>query len=124
MFSDADLIHVYTRVQAIEDGQLIDVSAAARKVGIKFPVALTVAVWSQCVEVPPRRKCLEDESARLRDVLWMLMSSIRRASNTRQIEYTLRCSTRAGSRRVTLKAMCGPGDDAEPVITVMQPGED
>ena len=25
---------------------------------------------------------------------------------------------------VTLKAICGPGDDAEPVITIMLPGED
>jgi hypothetical protein len=25
---------------------------------------------------------------------------------------------------VRLKALCGPGDDGEPVITVMMPGED
>jgi hypothetical protein len=25
---------------------------------------------------------------------------------------------------VTLKALCGPGDDAEPVITIMLPDED
>jgi hypothetical protein len=25
---------------------------------------------------------------------------------------------------VTLKALCGPGDDAEPVITIMLPEED
>jgi hypothetical protein len=26
--------------------------------------------------------------------------------------------------KVTLKALCGPGDDAEPVITIMLPHED
>jgi hypothetical protein len=41
MFDDADLIHRYTRADALRDGVLIDVSAAAREAGIRFPVALT-----------------------------------------------------------------------------------
>jgi hypothetical protein len=41
MFEEADLIHRYTRAQAIADGVLIDVSAVARKAGITYPVALT-----------------------------------------------------------------------------------
>jgi len=28
------------------------------------------------------------------------------------------------ARLVTLKALCGPGDDGEPVITIMLPEED
>ena len=36
----------------------------------------------------------------------------------------LRIRQRAGHRLVTLKAVCGPGDDAEPVITIMLPEED
>jgi Family of unknown function (DUF6573) len=53
MFEGADFVHRYTRAQAIEDGVLIDVSATAREAGIRYPVALTSAVWGRCVAVPP-----------------------------------------------------------------------
>src|SRR5262249_26194302 len=45
MFENADLIHRYTRAEAIRDGVLIDVSAVARQAGIRYPVALTRAAW-------------------------------------------------------------------------------
>jgi hypothetical protein len=53
MFDQSDLIHAYSRSQAIEDGVLIDATATAREAGIRYPVALTAAVWERCVEVPP-----------------------------------------------------------------------
>jgi hypothetical protein len=59
VFTDADLIHVYTRAQAIEDGQLVDVSEWARRAGFCIPVAVTRTVWGQCIEVPPRRRRIE-----------------------------------------------------------------
>ena len=43
MFSNDDLIHSYTRAEALADGELIDVSATAREAGIRWPVALTLA---------------------------------------------------------------------------------
>jgi hypothetical protein len=122
LFSEADLISVYTRAQAIEDGQLVDVSADARKAGITFPVALTAAVYAACVAVPPRRTGIEDVAGRLWDVLWMLRLAARRGGS--RIEFTVQCSTRKGRRNVRLKALCGPGDDARPVITVMTVDED
>ena len=39
MFENADLIHRYTRTDAIRDGVLIDVSATAQEVGFRSPVA-------------------------------------------------------------------------------------
>jgi hypothetical protein len=36
MFEDADLIHRYTRADAIRDGVLIDVSAVASEAGIRY----------------------------------------------------------------------------------------
>ena len=35
MFDHADIIHCYTRADAIRDGVLIDVSAVAREAGIR-----------------------------------------------------------------------------------------
>jgi hypothetical protein len=53
MFGNADLIHRYTRADAIRDGVLIDVSTVAREAGIRYPVALIAAAWAKCVAVPP-----------------------------------------------------------------------
>ena len=67
MFENADLIHRYSRADALRDGVFVDVSATAREAGIRFPVALTRAVWERCVSVPPGVLC-QDEAGRLWDV--------------------------------------------------------
>src|SRR5712692_8787925 len=69
-WDDAEVISAYTRTQALEDGVLVDVSETAREAGIKFPVALTAAVWGQYVEVP-EGVTGQDEAGRLWDILWM-----------------------------------------------------
>ena len=124
-----EVISSYSRAQAIEDGVLVDVSALGKEAGIKFPVAMTRAVWAQYVEVPEGVKC-QDEKGRLWDVLFMF----RTATLSRRIkgeigtyELYVRNHNRERLTRkdmVTLKAVCGPGDDAEPVITIMLPDED
>jgi hypothetical protein len=68
MFEEADLIHRYSRADALADGVLIDVSAVAWEAGFKVPVALTAAAWTKCVAVPPGVAC-QDEAGRLWDVL-------------------------------------------------------
>ena len=44
------VISEYTRAQAIDDGVLIDATSQARMMGIQFPVALTCAAWSACID--------------------------------------------------------------------------
>jgi hypothetical protein len=39
MFENLEMIHRYSRADAIRDSVLIDVSAAAREAGIRWPVA-------------------------------------------------------------------------------------
>ena len=124
MFTDADLIHAYTRAQALEDGQLVDVTDNARQVGITVPVAVTAAVFGLCIEVPPSRRRLEDIGGRTHDIVWLPRCAIARKSNGRRVDFSVRCSTRKGIRRIALKALCGPGDAGEPVITVMMVDED
>ena len=50
--------------RAFRDGVLIDVSATAREVGIRYPVALTRGVWERCVAIPPGVVC-QDEAGQL-----------------------------------------------------------
>ena len=122
----AEVISVYTRAQALEDGALVDVSETAKEAGIKFPVALTRAVYGQYVEVPEGVTC-QDESGRLWDILWMFRCGAAKfQGDTLFFKLYVRNHDGELSRRdvVTLKAICGPGDDAEPVITIMLPEED
>lgn len=74
------VISQYTRAQAIADGFLVDVSETAREAGIKFPVALTRAVWDKCVEIPAGVDC-QDERGRLWDVVGLLRWAIRNDGN-------------------------------------------
>ncbi len=58
-------------------GALIGVSATATEAGIRWPVALTCAVWERCVSVPPGVSC-QDEAGPLWDVLFLLCLAIGR----------------------------------------------
>lgn len=119
----AEVIHAYTRADALRDGVLVDVSKVAAEAGITWPVAVTAAVWGRYVRVPPGVEH-QDEAGRLWDVVFMLAM----AARTRPAhELLYRLYVRNDNRRpraVTLKAVCGPGDQGEPVITVMLPEED
>jgi hypothetical protein len=126
MFEEADLIYRYKRAQAIEDGVLIDVSTVARETGITYPVALTSAAWGRCVTVPPGVEC-QDEAGRLWDVLFLLHLAIGRSDGGPEVRFGVHVRDDNRERTpplVRLRAVCGPGDQGEPVITVMLPGED
>ena len=125
MFENAELIHRYTRADAICDGVLIDVSATAREAGIRWPVAITRAAWERCVSVPPGVAC-QDEAGRLWDVLFLLALAARRSDGA-EVRFGVHVRNDHRDRTpplVRLKALCGPGDDGEPVLTVMLPDED
>lgn len=122
-----ELIHRYSRADAIRDGMLIDVSDTARGAGIKYPVAITQAVHQQHVKVPAG-VVGQDESGRLWDVLFMLHVAIKRAPDSEgdTILYTLfvRNSNDDAPQPVKLKAIAHPDDTGGPCITVMLPDED
>ncbi len=126
MANEFELISRYTRADAIADGILVDVTATAKEAGIKYPTAVTQAVFGKYVRVPDGLSD-QDEAGRLWDVLWMLHIAIRQsARNTDALHYTLAVKQfeSAGPVPTSLKALCHPGDEGEPVITVMMPDED
>lgn len=123
-------ISVYTRANALEDGELVDVSEVAKEAGFKWPCAVTRSVWSMVEpseEVRARFGC--DTAGRLWDLLYMAIKAIRSAKeNGSQLLYQVvmpqhpRERTRAAT--YTFKLVIGPGDTPEPVITIMKEGED
>jgi hypothetical protein len=126
MFENADLVHRYTRADALRDGVLIDMSATAREAGFKYPFALTAAAWAKVVAIPPG-VVGQDEAGRLWDVLWMLRVAVARGPGGAVVPFALHVRNDNRERTpplVQLKAVCGPGDQGEPVVTVMLPEED
>ena len=124
-----EVIHVYTRAQAIAD-VLVDVSETAREAGFRVPVAVTSAVWDLIRPTSGEEEACQDEQGRLWDVLCLAFNAIRRSSTSGN-ELLFFCyfiligrPGVSGLRRLTLKLHSGPGDEGEHVITLMLPEED
>ncbi|MCA9028780.1 MAG: hypothetical protein KDA86_26490 [Planctomycetaceae bacterium] len=118
------VIFSYTREQALSDGVLVDVTDLAREAGFRHPTALTSTAWSRYVQVPDGVTC-QDETGRLWDILWMLAIKSRQLGMECETLFQLHVRNKESRMDlVTLKAVCGPGDQGEPVITIMLPEED
>ena len=128
--ADFRIIHTYSRAQAIEDAVLIDVSEMAREAGIKFPVAVTVNLFKTFIEPAPALTSFgQSTEGRLGDVLSVFRFAAKAHSGSSlhfKVSFVTGTATSGSivNRTVTLKALCHPGDDMEPVITIMLPEED
>lgn len=119
-------VSVYTRSQAIDDGYLIDLSETARGMGFKVPVAITSDAFVRCVHLEKEdAKVLGvTESQRVARLLRVLLFKIRTtmsgSENRCSFELTFQ-AVKAGQMiedRAMIEATIGPGDEAEPVITI------
>jgi type I site-specific restriction endonuclease len=127
-----EVISTYSRAQALEDGVLVDAGAMAREIGFRFHVALTEAAWSDCVawtDADSEAQVHQDQTGRLFDVLFMARHAIRSSRNeTNRLMMQLNRVPRDGQSTeavvTTLKLIVGPGDNAEPVITILMTDED
>lgn len=126
----APIISTYTRAQGFADGALIDVSALAREAGVVYPVAITAALSADIDAIPAYLQGVASREGRLWDLVWLLYIAITRAPiDASQIAYELILPVGVDSVEgfeavYPVIAVCGPGDDARPVITLMKLGED
>ncbi|MCA9078893.1 MAG: hypothetical protein KDA93_27975 [Planctomycetaceae bacterium] len=120
-----DLIDAYTRAHALQVGLLIDVTATAKECGIRYQTALSASVWNRYVELPKDHESGQDRDGRLWDLLFFFRTTARQTSGS-TLRYHLFAfdAYRAEYRTVLLKAICGQGDEMQPVITILLPHED
>lgn len=123
--------HAYTRGQALEDGQLIDVTATAQDARFRHPVALTRAAWAYAVAWDDRHPEPQADDARLWDVLYMAGIAASNAAGEQLTLFDLyrvpndkRPGFWCEAEKVTLGLTIGAGDQGEPVITIMCIDED
>lgn len=131
MFEESEIVHRYTRRQAIADGVLVDLlqpetASLVKEAGFQWPVAMTVGAFSETVcapgaELPPG----QDVKGRLWDLLRNLWLAVRlRGRHSDRVRFKVLVWDCQRHRTVRLWSHCGPGDQGEPVITVMLEGED
>jgi hypothetical protein len=120
MFTNEDIISRYTRQQAIEDGVLADLTTlfpAESKI-YRYPVACTESIWRLIESAVDAKQ--GDLKGLVGDLLWMSQKGhVRKLS-----ESTFLFQVRLGRKNHTLKVNVGAGDDLEPVVTILQEGED
>src|SRR5664279_1018494 len=149
-----EVISVYGRQQAIEDGILVDCEQAPigemRRQRLKWPLAMTATAFHRYVgpideeaNLPPGQSL----EGRFWDMVWMFHAAVKGTVVARRIDpcsllfnfycivadpalssnEAINATAKSGPERmrlVTLKAVSGPGDDGEPVMTFMLPDED
>ena len=118
-FGDA-LLSTYTRAQAIDDGVLVDLSKLFPNDtrAYKHNVACTESVWEMI-----REHGGDDPGLIVWDLCLMSINWIVEKLSER--EHLFGCKVPIGAEKPTVfKISCGPGDNYEPVITIMMPWED
>lgn len=133
---DRGRVIAYTRAMGLSDGVLVDATSTAAEAGFAVPVALTRRAWNDLVEWAPEDDARRGEATgqtidgRLWDVVWMAISAARANPDpdTSTLPFELMRVPRAGTsweaELVTAVLNIGPGDQREPVATILLPGED
>lgn len=137
LWTNADVIYAYSRAQAIEDGNFVDVSQQAKHYGFRFPLAMTRGVWEDCVVWTDAEQAgytmEQSEEIRLATLLQSAYAEIQRhkredEGNALELCFAVcrlpRDPVNSPALRLDLKIHCGPGDNGEPVLTIMFPEED
>lgn len=115
-----DVISVYTRAQAIDDGVLMDVSVQASCVGWKIPVAISCGI---CAMLSERAKQTPEKC--LQRVTLELLLAARRAAMEKLDESRFMIQAKiAGELTRPFVVSVGPGDEGEAVLTIFFPEED
>jgi hypothetical protein len=126
-FTFGPVIYAYTRADALRDGVLIDLTKLAREAGFRVPLAVTEAVYKDYLDPS---QALADEGQSLQGRAWDLLHVLYLAAavnpdrDTIYFKVLFVLTPGCPPEPVELKAICGPGDDGEPVLTVLLPDED
>lgn len=119
------VISSYTRQQAIEDGLLVDLTAIAPDVcaqHYKYPIACSTSAWTIIDKAVKNKRWMNDIKGVIHDMLWMSKAMAMRIPKSEQ-ETLFEVIIRGAGRRSTYQFIihCGPGDNAEPVLTITTP---
>ncbi len=115
IFENEDVIYSYTAEDAMNDGDLHDVSKMGHEAG--FPGALKVRVTNSvhCLCEPPKSNKIESYEGRMWDVVSMALNSVKTASDESMTTFIVRI----GKRNVKMWACLDT--TSEPGVHIMLP---
>ena len=125
LFTLEDLVHTYTRAEALEDGILVDLNQfiPVNESGYKYPVACTRTVWEIIEKAVKNKKHGNDHKGIIWDILNMSRMNQKKRWETGALFQVL--ITGAAHRTIFMfKIECEAGDDLAPVFTISLPDED
>lgn len=119
-------IFEFSRADALQQRMLIDLSSnfpdECRL--YRYHVACTSAVWSLVEQATADRKHCNSAAGVVWDILFMSQHGIVTRPDEQTVIFQV-IITGTGRKRIhTMKAVCHPGDNMEPVITIMMTDED
>ncbi|WP_331765077.1 DUF6573 family protein [Nocardia sp. NBC_01388] len=122
-----EVIHAYTRAEALADGFMHDITELASEYGFRYPVHVAQYAWADAIAWPHTASC-QDETGRAWDVLTMarfaLRAAISRGKTSGPVRFTvvrITAPDRHEPEPITLEIELGPGDEGEPVFTITAP---
>lgn len=121
------VIHSYSRAEAIADGLLVDLMQGEMlpvcRQHYKHPIACTSSVFAIMQKAVDNPRYCNDFAGILHDMLYMSKAVGQRLDPSSVLFQVI--ITGAGRARYhTFKLTVTPGDQAEPVITILLPNED
>ncbi len=128
MFENAEIIHTYTRKEAIEDGYQTKLEGEnaklAKEAGYKYPVFITSGVLGLIEKAVASKKDYNDFTGVLWDILYMSRVA-GHPLNNRTTEFKVIITGTGRQKEHTIYIEVGPMDfdDPEPVLTIMLPEE-
>ncbi|KHK01335.1 DUF6573 family protein [Desulfovibrio sp. TomC] len=123
---DWPIIFSYTRAQAIADGVLVDVTTQAAQIGFKVHTVVTDHLYNEYV-APPAGLEGEGQSVegRLQDLLFRTLLAAKAIRDSDRAEFDVLFLMAPGRWDTAhVVAAIGPGDQGEPVMTIMLPEDD
>jgi len=123
-------ISVYSRADALRDGVLIAADPdTCREAGILWPVAVTDHLWSYIDPGNLEEMPGQSVSGRRWDLLWIFATTAKMSRGESRIKFRVSFQMKTGRTRprietIMIIGVCGPGDEGEPVITLMLPEDD
>jgi hypothetical protein len=120
------LISSYSRNEAIADGVLIDITALASQRGFRLPTAITATLLGRYLEPSEKLKDMgQSFEGRLHDLLYLTFLAAKNSKDSDRVYFeVLFLNESGGYDKPTIIAHVGPGDDREPVMTIMLPEDD
>jgi len=129
LFAGFEVLHVYTRAEAIADGVLVDLMQGETgdicRRFYKYPVAVTSAVWALVEEASKTDSWFPNtRNGVVHDILFMSLYGVTRRLGDSGVLFKVHIQGTTPNPVHELKLLVGPGDDGESVITILLPEED